>query len=85
MYNNTIEIEGVLLTMFDGRLNLTTQVLQEVKKFFGDKVYKTSIPRNVRLSEAPSFGKPVFYYDKGSTGTKAYLDLANEVIKHNKK
>lgn len=84
MYNPTIEVEGVLLTMYDGRLNLTTQVLQEVKKYYGDKVYKTTIPRNVRLSEAPSFGQPVYYYDKGSTGTKAYLDLADELIKKNK-
>lgn len=84
MYNPTIDIEGVLLTMYDGRLNLTTQVLQEVKKYYGDKVYKTAIPRNVRLSEAPSYGQPVYYYDKGSTGTRAYLDLADEVIKKNK-
>lgn len=84
MYNPTIEVEGVLLTMYDGRLNLTTQVLQEVKKYYGDKVYKTAIPRNVRLSEAPSYGQPVYYYDKGSTGTKAYLDLADELIKKNK-
>lgn len=85
MYNPTIEIEGVLLTMYDGRLNLTTQVMAEVKKFYGDKVYKTAIPRNVRLSEAPSYGQPVYYYDKGSSGTKAYMDLADEVIKSNKK
>ena len=85
MYNPTIDIEGVLLTMYDGRLNLTTQVMAEVKKFYGDKVYKTTIPRNVRLSEAPSYGQPVYYYDKGSTGTKAYIDLADEVIKNNKK
>jgi chromosome partitioning protein len=84
LYNPTIDIEGVLLTMYDGRLNLTTQVLQEVKKYYGEKVYKTAIPRNVRLSEAPSFGQPVYYYDKGSTGTKAYLDLAEEVIKRNR-
>jgi len=70
--------------MYDGRLNLTTQVLQEVKKHYGDKVYKTTIPRNVRLSEAPSYGQPVYYYDKGSTGTKAYIELAEEVIKRNR-
>lgn len=85
MYNPTIEIEGVLLTMFDGRLNLTSQVVSEVKKFFNDKVFKTTIPRNVRLSEAPSFGQPVYYYDKASSGTNAYMDLADEVIKRNKK
>lgn len=84
MYNPTIEIEGVLLTMYDGRLNLTAQVLAEVKKFYGDKVYSTSIPRNVRLSEAPSYGQPVYYYDKASTGTKAYLDLADEVSRRNR-
>ena len=85
MYNSTIDVEGVLLTMFDGRLNLTTQVLQEVKKFFGDKVFKTTIPRNVRLSEAPSHGKPVYYYDGSSTGTKAYIGLAEELLKRNKR
>lgn len=84
MYNPTIEIEGVLLTMYDGRLNLTTQVMQEVKKYYGDKVYKTTVPRNVRLSEAPSYGQPVYYYDRASSGTKAYIDLAEEVIKDNK-
>lgn len=84
MYNPTIDVEGVLLTMYDGRLNLTIQVLDEVKKFFQKKVYKTVIPRNVRLSEAPSFGQPVIYYDKGSKGTKAYLDLAHEMIKQNR-
>lgn len=85
MYNPTIDIEGVLLTMYDGRLNLTAQVLGEVKRFYGDKVYATTIPRNVRLSEAPSYGEPVYYYDKASTGTKAYLDLADEVIYRNKR
>lgn len=83
-YNPMLDIEGVLLTMFDGRLNLTMQVLNEVKKFFAHKVYKTVIPRNVRLSEAPSFGQPVIYYDKGSKGTKAYMELAQEIIKKNK-
>lgn len=85
MYNPTIDVEGVLLTMYDGRLNLTIQVLDEVKKFFQKKVYKTVIPRNVRLSEAPSFGEPVIYYDRASKGTKAYLDLAHEMIKQNKR
>lgn len=84
MYNPTIDIEGVLLTMYDGRLNLTTQVLAEVKKHYGEKVYKTTIPRNVRLSEAPSYGQPVYYYDKASSGTKAYIELADEIIKANK-
>ncbi len=84
LYNPYIDIEGVLLTMFDGRLNLTLQVVQEVKKYFGNKVYKTTIPRNVRLSEAPSFGMPVNYYDRSSSGSEAYMFLAAEVIKNNK-
>ncbi|MGI5895378.1 MAG: ParA family protein [Oscillospiraceae bacterium] len=85
LYNNMLDIEGVLLTMYQGRLNLTLQVVDEVKKFFPQKVYKTVIPRNVRLSEAPSFGQPVLYYDKGSKGTKAYDDLAKEFLKKNKR
>lgn len=84
-YNPTIGIEGVLLTMYDGRLNLTAQVLNEVKKYYGDRVYKTTIPRNVRLSEAPSYGQPVYYYDKSSTGTKAYLELTEEFLKRNRR
>ena len=85
LYNDRIEIEGVLLTMYDGRLNLTQQVLEEVKRFFPQKVYSTVIPRNVRLSEAPSFGTPIKYFDKGSKGAKAYDDLAREVVKSNGK
>lgn len=85
LYNQMLDIEGVLLTMYQGRLNLTLQVVDEVKKFFPQKVYKTVIPRNVRLSEAPSFGQPVLYYDKGSKGTKAYDELAKEFLKKNKK
>lgn len=85
LYNPTLDIEGVLLTMYDGRLNLTMQVVDEVKKFFPKKVYKAVIPRNVRLSEAPSFGQPVLYYDKGSKGTKAYAELAKEFIKKNRR
>ena len=83
LYNPQIEIEGVLLTMFDGRLNLTLQVVEEVKKFFPKKVYRTVIPRNVRLSEAPSFGQPVLYYDRTSRGSKAYEDLADEFLENN--
>ena len=79
--NPKIEIDGVLLTMFDGRTNLSFQVAEEVKKFFKGKVYKTMIPRNVRLSEAPSHGKPVIEYDFSSRGAQAYLELAGEVIK----
>ncbi len=84
MYNPYIDIEGVLLTMYDGRLNLTMQVVDEVKKYFGSKVYKTTIPRNVRLSEAPSFGVPINYYDPASKGTEAYAYLAAELLNNNK-
>lgn len=80
-YNPTIDIEGVLLTMYDGRLNLTQQVVEEVKKFFPRKVFATVIPRGVRLSEAPSFGMPVIYYDKSCKGSAAYTALAQEIIK----
>lgn len=80
LYNPRIDVEGVLLTMYDGRLNLTLQVVEEVKKFFPKKVYKTVIPRNVRLSEAPGFGVPILYYDTSSRGTSAYLELAEEII-----
>ena len=79
-YNPYIELEGVLLTMFDGRLNLTQQVMNEVKKFFPKKVYKTTIPRNVRLSEAPSFGQPIIYFDRSSKGAAAYRDFTDEFL-----
>ena len=79
-YNYSIELEGVLLTMYDGRLNLTQQVVQEVKKFFPGKVFSTVIHRGVRLSEAPSFGMPVIYYDKNCKGSIAYTELAKEII-----
>lgn len=82
--NERLDIEGVLLTMYDGRLNLTQQVVAEVKKFFPRKVFKTVIPRTVRLSEAPSFGQPVIYYDKSNKGSEAYSDLAAELIKNNR-
>jgi len=78
--NPNLGIEGVLLTMYDKRLNLTTQVAQEAANFFGDKVYKTVIPRNVKLSESPSFGKPIILYDVQCLGARSYLDLAREVI-----
>lgn len=81
--NPEIEIEGVLLTMYDGRTNLSIQVGEEVKRHFKNKVYFTYIPRNVRLSEAPSHGKPVIAYDKWSRGSDAYLALAKEIIKKN--
>ncbi len=78
--NPDLRIEGVLLTMFDKRLNLSGQVAEEAMSYFGEKVYETIIPRNVRLSECPSFGKPVLLYDIQSVGAKSYLKLAKEVI-----
>ncbi len=78
--NRNIEIEGVLLTMFDARTNLALQVVDEVKRFFPQKVYKTIIPRNVRLSEAPGFGQPIIVYDSSSKGAESYLDLADEML-----
>jgi chromosome partitioning protein len=85
LYNPYIEIEGVLLTMYDGRLNLTQQVVQEVKRFFPQKVYASVIPRNVRLGEAPSHGEPICIYDPKSTGAMAYQMLAKEVLARNRK
>lgn len=85
LYNPHIEMEGVLLTMYDGRLNLTQQVVTEVKRFFPQKVYSSVIPRNVRLSEAPSFGQPVYYYDRASRGSDAYMELALEFLRMNNK
>lgn len=85
LYNPLIDVEGVLLTMFDGRLNLTHQVVDELKKFFPRKVYGSVIPRNVKLSEAPSYGLPISYYDKNSKGAIAYEALAVEFLKMNGK
>ncbi len=81
--NPELSLEGVLLTMFDARTNLSIQVVDEVKKFFKGKVYASIIPRNVRLSEAPSFGQPIIQYDKHSKGAACYMDLADEVIENN--
>lgn len=81
--NPNIDIEGIVLTMYDGRLTQTTQVVNELKKYFHDKVYKTCIPRTVRLSEAPSHGEPIVYYEKSNKGAKAYKDLATELLKRN--
>ena len=78
--NPNLEIEGVLLTMFDGRLNLSKQVADEVRGYFEEKIFKTVIQRNVRLSEAPSFGKPALLYDAYSTGAQNYMALAEEII-----
>ena len=78
--NSYLQIEGVLLTMYDSRLNLANQVVTEVQEFFQDKVYKTIIPRNVRLSEAPSHGKPILLFDAASRGAYYYLQLAEEIL-----
>jgi chromosome partitioning protein len=78
--NPQLDVEGVVLTMFDARTNLSIQVVDEVKKYFKNKVYRTVIPRNVRLSEAPSFGLPIILYDPKSKGSECYLELADEVI-----
>ncbi len=78
--NPGLEIEGIVLTMYDERVNLARQVAEEVRNHFGEKVYKTVIPRNVRLSEAPSFGKPIILYDIRSRGSEAYVSLAREFI-----
>ena len=81
--NPTLEIEGIVMTMADYRTKLTQEVIDEVRKHFGTKVYQTVIPRNIRLSEAPGFGKPIFLYDKDSEGAKKYRDLTNEFISNN--
>lgn len=81
--NPALEFEGVLLTMYDSRTNLSNQVMEEVQKYFPDSVFKTVIPRNVRLSEAPGYGEPIISYDKYSKGARSYLKLAKEVLKNN--
>ncbi|MCB4791305.1 MAG: AAA family ATPase [Elusimicrobia bacterium] len=78
--NKNLTIEGILLTMYDSRINLSEQVIEEVKKHFGEKVYTTLISRTVRLAEAPGFGKPIILYDKSSRGAQAYLELAHEFL-----
>ena len=81
--NKKLEIEGVLITMYDSRLNLSNQVVNEVKQYFGEKVYKTLIHRNVKLSESPSFGKPIMLYDASSTGSQNYMNLVSEILNLN--
>ncbi len=81
-FNPSLEIEGILLTMFDGRNTLANQVTDELKRHFGDKVYRTVIPRNITLAEAPSHGKPVMLYDIRSKGAQSYIELAKEIIAH---
>ncbi len=83
--NPKLSIHGVVLTMFDPRNNLANQVVEDVRRFMGDKVYETMIPRNVRVSEAPSYGKPVLLYDLKCTGSQAYLKLASEIIQREKR
>ena len=83
--NPSLELEGVVLTMYDSRLKLGDQVIEEIKKFFGNKVYKSIIPRNVRLAEAPSYGKTIYSYDKSSKGADAYLKLVEEFCQRNGK
>jgi len=83
--NARLTIHGVVLTMFDGRNNLSGQVADDVRQYLGDKVYETVIPRNVRVSEAPSYGKPVLLYDYGCPGSQAYIRLASEVIRRERK
>lgn len=82
--NPSLEIEGILLTMFDSRTNLSSQVINEVRNYFSDKVYNTIIPRTVKLSEAPGFGKPIIYYEERSVGAEAYSKLAMEFLERNK-
>jgi chromosome partitioning protein len=81
--NERLDIEGVLLTMFDSRLRLSNQIVEEVRKYFGEKVFKSVVTRNVRLSEAPSFGKPIILYDALSSGSRNYMELAGEVLTNN--
>jgi chromosome partitioning protein len=78
--NPKLVVEGLLLTMYDRRLNLANEVAQEARRFYGEKVYATTIPRNVKLSECPSFGKPILYYDAESSGAESYMNLAREVL-----
>jgi len=84
IHNKNLDIEGLLLTMYDTRLRLSNQVVEEVKKHFGKMVFKTIIQRNIRLSEAPSYGEDIISYDASSRGAKSYLSLGSEIIKRNK-
>lgn len=84
-FNPELEIEGVLLTMYDARTNLGNEVVEEVRKYFREKVYETIIPRNIRLSEAPSHGKPIIDYDPRSRGAEVYQALAKEVVSREEK
>jgi chromosome partitioning protein len=81
--NEHLEIEGVLLTMYDARLNLSRQVAADAREYFGSQVYETVIPRNIRLAEAPSFGKPIIVYDVASVGAQSYMSVARELLTRN--
>jgi chromosome partitioning protein len=81
-FDHSLEVEGILLTMFDDRTNLTRQVANDLKEFFGDQVFRTVIPRSIRLAEAPSFGKPILGYDPRSKGAESYIQLAKEILDH---
>ena len=83
-YNPYLDIEGVVFTMFSLRYNLTVQVVEQVQKYFGSKVYKTTIPRSIRISEAPSYGQPINVYEPKGKGSEAYMDLAIEFVKNNR-
>ena len=80
LYNKKLTLTGILVTMYNGRLNLSLQVIEEIKKYYANKLFKTTITRNVRLSEAPSFGQPIQYYDKHAKGADAYNDVAKELL-----
>ena len=84
-FNPTLYIQGIVLTMFDGRNNLSSMVANDVRAYFGDTVFKTVIPRNVRVSEAPSHGRPVLVYDTRCAGSRAYLHLAGEVLRRERR
>ena len=79
-YNSALEIVGIMITMYNGRLNLSMQVMDELKKYYADKLFRTTIVRNVKLTEAPSFGEPILYYDKYSKGCAAYKEIADELL-----
>jgi chromosome partitioning protein len=81
-FHHPLEVEGILLTMFDDRTNLTRQVAADLREFFGNQVFRTVIPRSIRLAEAPSFGKPILGYDPRSRGAESYIQLAKEILKH---
>jgi len=85
LHNPTLTIEGLLLTMYDERTNLSAAVASDLRDFYGQQVFQTVIPRNVRLAEAPSYGKPIILYDKHSKGSEAYIDLAKEILAHDAK